>query len=140
MSVIKPKRIGFRIDMTPMVDVAFLLLIFFMSTTQFKPPEEVSVVLPDSHSAFKIPESNTVTLTVAKTGQLLLSAGHDRAVEVDLNNLEGAIRTARARYPRSYMIVRADKECEYGVMADVMEVLQKTQTLRFNLMTELETN
>ncbi|MBD3162212.1 MAG: biopolymer transporter ExbD, partial [Candidatus Latescibacteria bacterium] len=34
--------------MTPFVDIAFLLLIFFMATTQFKPPEEVSVVLPAS--------------------------------------------------------------------------------------------
>jgi len=35
----KKRRIGISIDMTPMVDVAFLLLIFFMTTTQFKPPE-----------------------------------------------------------------------------------------------------
>ena len=41
-----PRRIRVRIDMTPMVDVAFLLLIFFMSTTQFKPPEVVAVKLP----------------------------------------------------------------------------------------------
>ena len=37
------RRNRVRIDMTPMVDVAFLLLIFFMSTTQFKPPEQVAV-------------------------------------------------------------------------------------------------
>ncbi len=41
MSRIKSKRIGFRIDMTPMVDVAFLLLTFFMLTTKFRPPEVV---------------------------------------------------------------------------------------------------
>ena len=35
------RRIGIKIDMTPMVDVAFLLLIFFMTTTSFKPPEQV---------------------------------------------------------------------------------------------------
>ena len=51
----KPKsRVAIRIDMTPMVDVAFLLLIFFMSTTQFKPPEEVSVTLPSSTSEIKV--------------------------------------------------------------------------------------
>ena len=35
----KPKRIGIKIDMTPMVDVAFLLLIFFMCTTVFRKPQ-----------------------------------------------------------------------------------------------------
>ncbi len=57
-------RVGVAIDMTPMVDVAFLLLIFFMSTTQFKPPEEVQIELPTSHSAIKVPESNILILTV----------------------------------------------------------------------------
>jgi biopolymer transport protein ExbD len=37
----RPKRrIGIKIDMTPMVDIAFLLLIFYMATTTFKPPEK----------------------------------------------------------------------------------------------------
>ena len=42
----KKHRIGISIDMTPMVDVAFLLLIFFMTTTQFEPPETDKVTLP----------------------------------------------------------------------------------------------
>ena len=49
----KGKRISVAIDMTPMVDVAFLLLIFFMSTTQFKPPAEVDVTLPASTSEIR---------------------------------------------------------------------------------------
>ena len=39
----KKRRVGIRIDMTPMVDIAFLLLIFYMTTTQFKPPEAKAV-------------------------------------------------------------------------------------------------
>ena len=46
----KKKRVGVRIDMTPMVDIGFLLLIFYMATTQFKPPEKKQVNLPSSHS------------------------------------------------------------------------------------------
>ena len=44
------RRIGVAIDMTPMVDIGFLLLIFYMTTTQFKPPEREHVTLPSSHS------------------------------------------------------------------------------------------
>ena len=46
----KKRRIGISIDMTPMVDVAFLLLIFFMTTTQFKPPDQDKISLPESNS------------------------------------------------------------------------------------------
>src|SRR4029078_7338957 len=43
----RPKRrVGIRIDMTPMVDVAFLLLIFFMVTTVFRTPQALEINLP----------------------------------------------------------------------------------------------
>ena len=60
----KMRRIGIAIDMTPMVDVAFLLLIFFMLTTQFKPPEKDKITLPESNSEAKSPESDIITLAV----------------------------------------------------------------------------
>src|SRR5436190_5585656 len=60
----KKRRIGISIDMTPMVDVAFLLLIFFMCTTQFKPPEKDKITLPESNSDAKSPESDIITIAV----------------------------------------------------------------------------
>ncbi len=68
----KKARVGFRIDMTPMVDVAMLLLTFFMLATTFKPPEEVTVALPQSHSAFKVPDADVMTITVTKEGKTWL--------------------------------------------------------------------
>lgn len=65
MSKVKSKRVGFRIDMTPMVDVAFLLLTFFMLTTKFRPPEPVQIDLPSSHAEQKVPESDILTVSVS---------------------------------------------------------------------------
>ena len=64
MGKIKSKRIGIAIDMTPLVDVAFLLLIFFMTTTQFKPPEIAAVTLPKSRSEIHVPESKVIIVTI----------------------------------------------------------------------------
>jgi biopolymer transport protein ExbD len=72
MSKIKAKRVGFRLDMTPMVDVAFLLLTFFMLTTKFRPPETVRIDLPPSHSNMKLPESDVLTVTVAADNSILI--------------------------------------------------------------------
>jgi hypothetical protein len=72
MPKVKSKRVGFVLDMTPMVDVAFLLLTFFMLTTQFRPPEAVSVSLPASHSDNKLPESNILTVSVGKDNSIFL--------------------------------------------------------------------
>jgi biopolymer transport protein ExbD len=71
MSAKKTKRIGVKLDMTPMVDVAFLLLTFFMLTTTFKPPEEVQISLPSSHSEIKLPSSDILTISVGKDGRVI---------------------------------------------------------------------
>ncbi|ACF14781.1 conserved hypothetical protein [Chloroherpeton thalassium ATCC 35110] len=72
MPKIKSKRVGFVLDMTPMVDVAFLLLTFFMLTTQFRPPEVVSVSLPGSHSDNKLPDSDILTVSVGKDNAIYM--------------------------------------------------------------------
>lgn len=126
--------------MTPFVDVAFLLLIFFMTTTSFKPPEPVQVELPSSHIEIQVPESDVLVLTVGANGELVFQVGLNSmdASIVQLADLETLILQKRATNRRLRMAIKADKSVKYGVMADVMKILQKTGTTRFNLVTELE--
>jgi len=137
MAAKKMKRIGVKIDMTPMVDVAFLLLIFFMSTSQFDPPQKVPITLPDSHSNLKVPESDVLVLGIAKDNKLYWQVGKNPQQETDLLNLEQLVLTERRRNPRLRVAIKADKESEYGTMEDVMAIMQKTNTLTFSLVTEL---
>jgi biopolymer transport protein ExbD len=137
----KGKRVGIKIDMTPFVDVAFLLLIFFMTTTSFKPPEPVQVQLPSSHVEIQVPESNVLVLTVGRDGELVFQEGLN-AVEasiVKLEDLRNLILAKRANNRKLRMAIRADKDVPYKIMDKVMHVLQETSTTRFNLVTELET-
>ncbi len=66
MAIKKKRRVSIIIDMTPMVDIAFLLLIFYMATTSFKPPEARAVELPESHSQIELPDKDIINLTVTK--------------------------------------------------------------------------
>ncbi len=148
----KKPRVGIRMDMTPLVDVAFLLLTFFMMTTQFKPPEEVTVILPTSHSAFKLPESDVMMITVNKDGSIYLGLDSQRlmgrlfgqenmyraAVEVKKEDLANLLVQARINNPKLRTVVKGDKDAPYGPIEDVMDVLQKTKITRFNLVTDLE--
>ena len=61
----RPKRrIAIRIDMTPMVDIAFLLLIFYMVSTVFTMPQAMEINLPPEEDGVIIPESNLLTIRV----------------------------------------------------------------------------
>ena len=131
------KRIGVKIDMTPMVDVAFLLLIFFMSTSQFDPPQKVPITLPDSHSNLKVPESDVLVLAISKDNQLFWQVGKSAQEETDMPSLENLVLEQRRRNPRLRVAIKADKDAEYGTMEDVMAIMQKTNTITFSLVTEL---
>jgi len=131
-------RVGVKIDMTPMVDVAFLLLIFFMTTTQFKAPEEVAVNLPACTSEFQVPMSGIIVLTVTKDGNVFIGTETGQAEMVPKDQLMDAIVSFRSRYPAARVVIKGDKDASYGDVADLIDAMQRTQTLRFNLMTELE--
>jgi biopolymer transport protein ExbD len=134
-----------------MVDVAFLLLIFFMTTTQFQPPEKDKVTLPESNSEAKAPETGIITIavTAAKpenafkpTIRVIWRQGGDEVdrvltPETVKTDLGGVLSTARAANPAARVIVKMDRAAPYGIMADMMDGLEVAKATRFNVMTEL---
>src|SRR5437870_5576902 len=143
----KKRRIGISIDMTPMVDVAFLLLIFFMCTTQFKPPEKDKITLPESNSEAKAPETGVITISVTAkpTVRVIYRQGsqevtREMAPEAVATDMATVLSNARSASPAARIIVKMDKDAPYGVMADIMPALQTANAPRFNVQTELAQN
>ncbi|MDH7515892.1 MAG: biopolymer transporter ExbD [Bacteroidota bacterium] len=148
----KKRRIGIKIDMTPMVDIAFLLLTFFMLTTQFKAPEDVQLILPSSHSAFKLPETDVMIIWIEKTGKIHLGVDSPNirarlfgpagikslSAEVGIDALPNLLIQARMANPKLRTVIKGDRDAPYGPVEDVMNILQKTRITRFNLVTDLE--
>ena len=85
MARIKPKRHGVVTDMTAMCDVAFLLLTFFILTTEFKQPDVEDIVTPSSISKSKLTEGdNTMTISVTKDGRYYFSPTNNPSQRVEL--------------------------------------------------------
>jgi biopolymer transport protein ExbD len=165
MPRIKKRRLAIRIDMTPMVDVAMLLLTFFMMTTQFKPPQAVQITLPTSDKGPKLPESGVLSISIDKEGQIFMGVDQQQLmrsifepmfpngiqnkdgkvvpvwlvpeVPVQEKNLAQLVVQARIQNIRLITVIKADKDAEYGPVMDVMNDLQKAQVSRFDLQTEL---
>lgn len=153
MPRIKKKRVSIKIDMTPLVDVAFLLLTFFMLTTTFKPPEDVEVVIPTSHSEIKLPESNTMLVYVNKAGEIFMGFDSQTMMEkmfgfeykykqaspIKKEILGESLMKARIANPKLRTIIKADASVDYGVIQDIMDILEKVNITRFSMVTNFET-
>ena len=70
MPKVKVPRKSTTVDMTAMCDVAFLLLTFFMLTSNFVAKEPIVVAVPSSISEIKIPERNILTVLIDKQGKV----------------------------------------------------------------------
>jgi biopolymer transport protein ExbD len=73
MSKVKVHRSQPSLDMTPMVDLAFLLVTFFMLTTKFAPEEPLAVDMPSSVSEIKLPDTDILTISISKEGAVFFN-------------------------------------------------------------------
>ncbi|TAH38384.1 MAG: biopolymer transporter ExbD [Bacteroidetes bacterium] len=73
MPKIKVPKKSPSLDMTPMVDLAFLLVTFFMLTTKFRPTEPVTVDQPSSVSEVPLPDKGVILLTVDAKGRVFFN-------------------------------------------------------------------
>ncbi len=151
----KKRRVSIRIDMTPMVDIAFLLLIFYMATTQFKPPEARAVDLPESHSMIELPDKDVINITVTKYDSIYVDYISNVEVEIDGKMMKVPARTvrpadittvshevnrARAVNIRALIVIKGDGGASFGVMQDVMKSMQENGLERFLIITDLESS
>ncbi len=150
------RRVSITIDMTPMVDIAFLLLIFYMATTQFKPPEAKAVELPSSHSMIELPSKDVIYITVTKNDSIFVDFvekatinidGQDVTTNVrrvrtcDIYTVAPEINRARGRNRQALgalIVIKADREASFGVMQDVMKAMQENHLERFLIITDQE--
>ncbi len=79
-SVKIPKKSTFT-DMTPFVDVAFLILSFFIMATKFKPPETVEIKTPGSVLTQKLPESNAVMISFDSLNRVFFTVLSEKSPE-----------------------------------------------------------
>ena len=135
-----PKRIGVKIDMTPMVDVAFLLLIFFMCTTVFRKPQALEINLPpDPKAKVEIAESNVFTLRVVAPAdttrgvRAFWTLAKDSPKEAKFDELEGIFAAEGKKNPKLVVLVKIDRNVKYKYMVNIIDQLQFAELNRFSL-------
>ena len=112
----EPKR-RVALDISPLLDVVFLLLIFFLVTTTFLPDAGMDLELPESTTATQSEMAPTV-VTVSEDGSVNLDGE-----SVSIDELQQTI-AALPEGERQKITVRADSRVDYGVIVRIIDALR----------------
>jgi biopolymer transport protein ExbD len=119
------RRISIYIDMTPMVDVIILLLIFFFMTSQFKEPAAVEIRLPQpgiGETTVNVKESNVLTVDVDPAGDIrVVDTRYRDGKLVTLEELGDYIGSRQSENPELITIIDVSPEAKYSDMMDVLD-------------------
>lgn len=127
----RPKRASHSIDMAPLIDVVFLLLIFFMLTSSFTPPS-LPLTLPKAKPAGEPPKPAPV-VSIDREGRMALDGR-----EVTLETLPGALQEALDGDERRAVHVRGDRGVDYGSVLELMTATRAAGATQINLIYESE--
>lgn len=119
----KGKRVGVHMDMTPMVDIAFLLLTFFMLTTVFSRPQAMEINLPPADDVeTDVPESTVLTLRGLDNDQLYWNMGADDPQSITYDDLADVLaRQKQALGEDLIVIMKVNRQGSYDNIVNMLD-------------------
>ena len=103
------------IDLTPMLDVVFIMLIFFIVTTSFVKEAGVEVNRPSAATAEKKPKAS-IFVAIRSNGDVYIDKRN-----VDIRSVRANIERLHAESPEGSIVVQADKDSKTGILVKVMD-------------------
>jgi biopolymer transport protein ExbD len=131
VTFLRRKREEPRIELTPMVDVVFLLLIFFMISTTFIDTPGIAVKLPESSAPTLTKTPEEVEVALSREGEIFL-----RGEAVSPGQLAERLRDYQAQAADMTFMLRADEQALHGRVVQVMDIAREAGFGRLAMATE----
>jgi len=120
-----------RVDLTPMVDVVFLLLIFFMISTTFVETPGLTVKLPEASAQAVEREPKEIRIYLSRDGVINYQ---DRKLSID--EFKGLLEGKRAAAAETTFLLLADKDAKHGKVVTLMDLAREAGFLKLAIATE----
>lgn len=117
------------INITPMLDLAYVLLVIFIIMTTAA-VQGVKVNLPKASASVSLAKPQTKAITVSDSGQIFLDA-----YPVTISELEQRLRTLKATTPDFPIIVKGDSNVQYQKVVDILDLLRRLDLSQVGLVT-----
>jgi biopolymer transport protein ExbD len=122
------------LNITPLIDVVFLLLIFFMVSTTFDQTSEINIALPEA--SVEQTESTAETVTIAIDAQGKIYVENNPLVNAQLLTIREAIRDAMAGMADPTIVINADANATHQSVIRVMDAARQLSLKRISFTTQ----
>jgi biopolymer transport protein ExbD len=125
----KKKRVGFSVDLTPLVDITFLLLTFFMFTTTMAEPQVMEMkVPPEVHSDVQVKESLLLTIYVRNDNKIMYMMGMENefATEIALEKIKPLaeqLNLEKDKFNELITALKVEEKANYGIIVNLLDEL-----------------
>ena len=106
------------IDLTPMLDVVFIMLIFFIVTTSFVKESGIDVSRPSAKTAEE-QQKASILVAITHLGEIWIQRR-----KIDLDSVRANIERLHAESPEGAVVIQADKRSETGLLVEVMDQIK----------------
>lgn len=111
-------RIHSHLDIAPLIDIVFLLLVFFMLTSTFLVPEAINLELPESSTA-TVTNTTAITVALNQGGELALNGE-----TIELDHLQVAIKALLRQDADASITLKSDAHTEVQQLIKVMDEIR----------------
>ena len=125
------RREDLIVDVTPLIDIIFQLVLFFMVSTTFVTSPGIEVDLPRSSSETILQDDAEIEIWVTRDGAVQVD---EQAV--DWAGLQNRLTSARTADPRTLVIIKADRDVDHGRVVAVMDLARSLGLSRLAIATE----
>ena len=112
-----------ELNITPLIDVVFLLLIFFMVSTTFQRESEITIELPESSGDIAETEKKVIEISIDKQGRYFVN--QRRLKDTDVKTLKKAISITRGDVKEPKLIISADKMTPHQAVVRAMDAARQ---------------
>ena len=126
------KRDEDEVNLTPMLDVVFILLIFFIVTASFVKESGMDINRPDAAMAVR-KERGNILVAITPSGQIWI----DRR-QVDVRAVRANIERLHAENPQGAVVIQADRDSKNGLLVEVMDAAKLAGVETISIAAEIE--
>ena len=117
-------------SLTPLIDIVFLLLVFFMLTAHFVKDEALDISLPEADSASEIADEGALEIVLDNQGHILIDKKH-----VDVTELNKVLQQQLHGRKNKQVILRGDQIAQLGLTVSVMDAARKAGATSLDIVT-----